>query len=193
MKNFVLRLFLAIALIMYGLASCKNEVKQMNTKDQAIDKNNAQFKKTDSEKDEAAFLVDIAEMDFTAIELAQLADLRSTNEEIKRLSKMLIDDHKKSIDELQLLADNRQLSLPVSVTDKGKDQYNQLNDESGVSFDKKFLNMVIDDHEKAIKKMEDASTDDDKEESVKAWASNQIANLTAHLQEAKMINEKLYN
>ncbi len=39
--------------------------------------------------------------------------------------------------------------------------------------------------------MENASEDDDKDESVKTWASKKIATLTAHLQEAKMLKEKL--
>lgn len=195
MKNLLIisKRILLIVIITSGLIACNDTSKPADTKEEAIDRNKIQFEKEASEKDEATFFVDIAEMDLTAIEIAQLAEMKSSNEEIKKISLLLIDDHEKSVAELKDLADNREISLPLSVTDDGKDQYNALNEKTGVNFDKKFLDMVIDDHQKAIKKMEKASVDDDKDENVKVWASNRITNLTDHLQQAKMLKEKLYN
>lgn len=187
----VSKAFLVIGLIAWTLTSCKNEPKQEDTKEEAEDKNDAQFDKVASEKDEATFFVDIAEMDLAEIELAKLAQQKASNVDVKKYAEMLVTDHTKSSAELKDLADNRQLTLPTSLTDKGKDEYNKLNEKSGLDFDKKFIDKMIDDHEKAIKKMEDASEDNDKDQSIKVWASNKITSLTSHLQQAKMLKEKL--
>jgi putative membrane protein len=191
-KLFITRnAFLIMGLITWSFFSCKDAPKPEDTKETAEDKNEAQFEEKASEKDEATFFVDIAEIDLAEIETAKLAHQKATNLDVKKYAEMLVTDHTKSSAELQKLADNRQLSLPTSVTDDGKEKYNNLNKKLGLDFDKEFINTMIEDHEKAIKKMEDASKDNDKDQSVKVWASNKIANLTAHLQKAKMLKEKL--
>lgn len=193
MKNLInqSRIFLISGLIAGSLISCKQNEKPEDTKEAAEEQNEAQFDKVASEEDEAAFLVDIAEIDLAEIEIAKLAEQKTANPDVKRFATMLVDDHKKSSAELKVLADHRQITLPTSITDKGKDQYNKIHDEEGKDFDAKFVNLMIDNHEKAIHKMEDASEDKKKDESIKIWASSKIANLTAHLQHAKMLKEQL--
>lgn len=185
------KVFLATVLMAWTLNSCKQEPKHEDTKDAAEDQNEAQLDKVASQDDEATFFVAIAEMDLAEIEMANLAEQKAMHAEVKTYAKMLVADHTKSNAELKKLADNRQLTLPASITDDGKDAYNKLNESTGHDFDVKFVDMMIDDHEKAIKKMEDASEDTDKDESVKVWASNKIAGLTQHLQQAKMLKDKL--
>lgn len=194
MKNLfhLSKAFLFIVIIACSLASCKNsEAKPEDPKDVATDKNEAQLDQVASEDDEATFFVNIAEMDLTEISLAELAQKKATNLKVKELAKMIVTDHANSSAELKKLADARSLSLPTSLTDNGKEDYNALNEKSGIDFDKKFVDMMIDAHEKAINKMENASEDNDKDETVKVWASNKIATLTAHLQKAKMLKEEL--
>ncbi|MEO8515590.1 MAG: DUF4142 domain-containing protein [Flavobacterium sp.] len=184
--------FLFMGIIICSLASCKNsDAKPEDTKDVATDKNEAQLDQVASEDDEATFFVDIAEMDLTEIKLAELAQQKATNLKVKEFAKMIVTDHANSSVELKNLADNRSLSLPTSLTDNGRADYNTLNEESGIDFDKKFVDMMVDAHEKAIRKMENASEDNDKDETVKVWASNKIAALTSHLQKAKMLKEDL--
>lgn len=185
------RMLLGIGLIAFMLTSCKSETKTEDTKEAAEDQNEAQLDKVPSEKDEADFFVDVAEIDLAEIELGNLAQQKSMNSDVKKYGEMLVSDHTKSSTELKELANSRQLTLPSSVTDEGKDQYNKLNAESGLDFDKKFIDMAIDAHEKAIKIMEQASTNDDNDEAVKKWASDKVPALTKHLQQAKMIKEKL--
>jgi putative membrane protein len=109
---------------------------------------------------------------------------------VKSFGKMLVDEHTKSASEVSALAKAKNFTLPTSLTEDGQEEYKKLNEKSGVDFDKKFADMMIDGHEKAIKKLEDASKNA-KDQDVKTWASNNIAGLTAHLEHAKMLKQNL--
>ncbi|MEO8255514.1 DUF4142 domain-containing protein [Flavobacterium sp. FlaQc-47] len=192
MKKILLvgKTFLAAGLIMLSLNSCKNETKQEDPKEVAEDANEEKFDTINNKEDDSEFLVDQAEINLAEIEIGKLAQTKSTNPEVKKFGKMLVDEHTKSASEVSALAKAKNFTLPTSITEDGKEEYNKLNEKSGLDFDKKFADMMIDGHEKAIDKLKKASekaTDQD----VKLWASNNIAGLTAHLEHAKMLKQEL--
>ena len=192
MKKLLLagKVILGAGLIIIFLNSCKNETKQEDPKEVAEDSNEAKFDSIENKKDDSEFLVDIAEVNLAEIEIGKLAQIKSTNPDVKNFGKMLVEEHTKSASEVSALAKAKNFTLPSSLTEDGQDEYTKLNEKSGVEFDKKFADMMIDGHEKAIDKLTKAS-EDAKDEDVKLWASNNIAGLTAHLQHAKMLKEKL--
>jgi putative membrane protein len=192
MKKLLLagKVILGAGLIIIFLNSCKNETKQQDPKEVAEDTNEAKFDSIEDKKDDSEFLVDIAEVNLAEIEIGKLAQTKSTNVEVKKFGKMLVDEHTKSASEVSALAKAKNFTLPTSLTEEGQEEYNKLNEKSGVDFDKKFADMMIDGHEKAIEKLKKAS-EDAKDEDVKVWASNNIAGLTAHLEHAKMLKQNL--
>ncbi|KAF2338547.1 DUF4142 domain-containing protein [Flavobacterium tistrianum] len=192
MKKLLLagKAILGAGLIIIFLQSCKNETKQEDPKEVAEDANEAKFDSIDSKEDDSEFLVDQAEINLAEIEIGKLAQTKSTNAEVKKFGKMLVDEHTKSASEVSALAKAKNFTLPNSLTEEGQDEYNKLNEKSGVDFDKKFADMMIDGHEKAIKKLEKAAKDANDQE-VRTWASNNIAGLTAHLEHAKMLKQNL--
>ncbi|KAF2518055.1 DUF4142 domain-containing protein [Flavobacterium foetidum] len=192
MKKLLLagKAILGAGLIIIFLQSCKNETKQEDPKEVAEDANEAKFDTIDNKEDDSEFLVDQAEINLAEIEIGKLAQSKSTNPEVKKFGKMLVDEHTKAASEVSALAKAKNFTLPTSLTEDGQEEYKKLNEKSGLDFDKKFADMMIDGHEKAIKKLEDASKnahDDD----VKLWASNNIAGLTAHLEHAKLLKQNL--
>ncbi|MEP6929641.1 MAG: DUF4142 domain-containing protein [Flavobacterium sp.] len=192
MKKLLLagKVILGAGLIIIFLNSCKNEPKQEDPKEVAEDTNEAKFDSIEDKKDDSEFLVDIAEVNLAEIEIGKLAQTKSTNTEVKKFGKMLVDEHTKSASEVSALAKAKNFTLPTSLTEEGQDEYKKLNEKSGVDFDKKFADMMIDGHEKAIDKLRKAS-EDAKDDDVKLWASNSIAGLTAHLEHAKMLKQGL--
>ncbi|RZJ52881.1 MAG: DUF4142 domain-containing protein [Flavobacterium sp.] len=192
MKKLLLagKVILGAGLIIIFLNSCKNETKQEDPKEVAEDSNEAKFDSIDSKEDDSQYLVDIAETNLAEIEIGKLAQTKSTNPEVKSFGKMLVEEHTKSASEVSALAKTKNFTLPTALTEEGQDEYNKLNEKTGVDFDKKFADMMVDGHEKAIEKLKKASenaTDQD----VKMWASNNIAGLTAHLEHAKMLKQNL--
>jgi len=192
MKKLLLatKMILGAGLIIIFLQSCKNEPKKEDTKEVAEDTNEAKFDSIADKKDDSEFLVDIAEVNLAEIEIGKLAQIKSTNSEVKKLGKMLVDEHTKSASEVSALASAKNFTLPTSITEEGKEEYNKLNEKSGTDFDKKFIDMIIDGHQKAIDKLRTTS-EDAKDNDVKLWASNNIAGMTAHLEHAKMIKQNL--
>ncbi|MFD1605673.1 DUF4142 domain-containing protein [Flavobacterium artemisiae] len=192
MKKLLLagKAILGAGLIILFLQSCKNETKQEDPKEVAEDANEAKFDTIDSKEDDSEFLVDQAEINLAEIEIGKLAQTKSTNPEVQKFGKMLVDEHTKSASEVSALAKTKNFTLPTTLTEEGKDEYNKLNEKSGVDFDKKFADMMIDGHEKAIDKLQKASKDAT-DEDVKLWATNNIAGLTAHLEHAKLLKQKL--
>lgn len=192
MKKILLagKLILGAGLIIISLNSCKNETKQEDPKEVAEDANEAKFDSVDNKEDDSEFLVDQAEINLAEIELGKLAETKGTNPEVKKFGKMMVDDHTKAASEVSALAKTKNFTLPTSLTEEGQEEYNKLNEKSGADFDKKFADMMIDGHEKAINKLKKAS-EDAKDPDVRTWASNNIAGLTAHLEHAKMLKQNL--
>ena len=192
MKNLILagKTILGACLLLLFLNSCKNETKQEDPKEVAEDSNEAKFDSIEEKKDDSEFLVDIAEVNLAEIEIGKLAQTKSSNPEVKKFGKMLVDKHTKSASEVSALAKAKNFTLPTSLTEDGKEEYKKLDEKSGLDFDKKFADMMIDGHEKAIDKLKKA-TEDAKDQDVKLWASNNIAPLTAHLEHAKLLKQNL--
>lgn len=192
MKKILLagKAILGAGLLVIFLNSCKNETKQEDPKEVAEDTNEAKFDSIADKKDDSEYLVDIAEVNLAEIEIGKLAQQKSTNPEVKKFGKMLVDEHTKSAGEVSALAKSKNFTLPTSLTEEGQEEYKKLNEKSGLDFDKKFADMMIDGHEKAIEKLQKA-TKDAKDEDIKLWASNNIAPLTAHLEHAKLLKQDL--
>lgn len=192
MKKILLagKAILGAGLLVIFLNSCKNETKQEDPKEVAEDINEAKFDTIADKEDDSEFLVDQAEINLAEIEIGKLAQTKSTNAEVKKFGKMLVDEHTKAASEVSALAKTKNFTLPTSLTEEGQEEYNKLNEKSGTDFDKKFADMMVSGHEKAIDKLRKAA-EDATDADVKLWASNNIAGLTAHLEHAKLLKQNL--
>lgn len=180
----------AVLSLSFGTTSCKQESKPEDSKEAAQDQNEVKFEDNNAKEDDSEFLVDAAETDLEEIEVGKLAQQKGTDEEVKSFGKMLVDDHTKSFEDLKTFSDKKQISLPLVATEDGKEAYNDLNKKTGLDFDKKFADMMVDGHEKEIKNAEKVSKDA-KDEEIRVWAANKIPTLTTHLEHAKKLKERL--
>lgn len=187
-----LKAIFASSLLMLALTtSCKKETKEEDTKDVATEQNDDKFDNNDNREDDSEFLVAAAETDLMEIEIGKLAQTKGTNQGVKDFGKMLVDDHTKSANDTKPLAEKLGVSLPTSITDKGKEHYAELNGkEAGKDFDQKFADMMVKGHEEAISKMEKASQEANDAE-VKAWAANMVPTLRMHLEHAKTLKDQV--
>jgi putative membrane protein len=122
MKKILLasKVILGAGLIIIFLNSCKNETKQEDPKEVAEDANEAKFDSIDNVEDDSEFLVDQAEINLAEIEIGKLAQQKSTNAEVKKFGKMLVDEHTKSASEISALAKAKNFTLPTSLTEDCK-------------------------------------------------------------------------
>lgn len=178
----VLQAILFIAVIISTSSCMNNSLK--DTKEVAEEKNEAKFDKSGNERD-AQFLVNAAEINIEEISFGKLAQERGTMDHVKELGKMMEDEHTKSLVDLTTLAKTKNISIPTSQTENGKDAYKKISDKSGNDFGKEYSSMMVNGHRRAIELFEKASADCT-DPDIKAWAAASLPALRTHLDHALM-------
>jgi len=95
------------------------------------------------------------------------------------------NDHTKSLNELKVLASKKGITIPTSLTEDGKEEYNKLNDKKESDFNEDYCDIMEKDHKNAINKFERASKNAEDSE-IKAWATATLPKLRAHLDHANV-------
>lgn len=179
-KSRVLQATLIIGVII-GTSSCMKN-KPDNTKEVAEEKNEQKFDNNKNEKD-AQFLVDAAEINHEEISLGQLAQQKGGSGHVKELGKMMENEHTKSLADLTALAKTKNISLPTSQTENGKDAYKKLIEKSGNDFGKEYSSLMVNEHKDAIALFEKASTECT-DPDIRAWSVAMIPALRTHLDQS---------
>ena len=186
-QHFLKDLLLMGALIsITGLTACDN--KPDDAKEAAEETNEQVIDDRKGEKD-AQFLVDAADINLMEVHMGQMAT-KATLQDVKDFGKKMETDHQKAYDDLAALAASKNITIPGTVSEDGMKHHEDLNDKSGYDFDRAFMDKMVDGHEKAIDKFEKAA-EDCEDADIKAWASKMLPDLRAHLDQAKMLKEKV--
>lgn len=180
-----------IILFAFVFNSCKKD-KNIDTKEIAQEENEEKFDNSKQDEKDSRYLVEAAETDSKEIEIGKLAQEKSTDPDVKAFGKMLVDDHTQAAGDVKKLAARKNISLPDSMTEEARKEYDDLNKKSGLDFDKKFAEMMVKGHEKAIDKMTEAA-EEAADEEIRYWATNKIPTLTEHLEHAKSLKGKIDN
>lgn len=187
-RRSMIRRTVPVASVLMGMLLCSPQVYAQasapGTTAYAADSNKVPHADTD-------FLKDVAHANQAELEAARQAANKASNTEVKAYAQTMLDEHGKLGKDLSALAASKNVSLPTepSLIDKGKLKVLGMRDNA--SFDKHYVNsMGIDAHEDAIKRFQ-KEINDGKDAEVKAFASNNLANLQRHLQMAKDLKAKL--
>ena len=160
-----------------------NNAKTEDTKEVAQDHNEAKFDDNANKSDDSKFLVAAAEINLEEVQLAKLAQTNANSDEVKKLGKMMEQDHSAAMTELNGLASKKQITIPTSITDNGQSAYKTLSEKKGKDFDKAYGDMIVDGHKDAISIFEKASTDC-KDADIKSWAAGMLPKLRSHMDKA---------
>jgi putative membrane protein len=135
------------------------------------------------------FVMEAASGGMMEVELGQLAQQKASSQRVKDFGAMMVRDHSKANNDLKAAVSGK-ATIPASMEDNHQEHVNDLTKKTGTDFDKAYIKMMVDDHEKDIKKFEDASKDA-KDPAVKDFATNTLPTLRQHLAEAKSIRDEL--
>jgi len=174
-----------LSIVLAGFVSCNSSDE---SKTQAEDANKEKFDKA-AEKD-AQFVVDQVSGNYAEVKLAQLAQQKSTNAEIKSIAAMLESDHTAVLNDLKSFATKKNISIPAEESQDAKDKFQKLNEEQSTAFDKRWCDELMDKHTKGIKSYEDASTNLEDPE-LKSWAANLVPKLKMHHEKLEACHKKL--
>ncbi len=132
------------------------------------------------------FLNDAAPGGMAEIALGRLAVERTANPEVKRFAERVIADHAKAGEELEQLAQRKQVTLPADVNPQHKEALAQLSQLEGAAFDRAYVKAMVANHVKDVTAFESVAkgaVDAD----VKAFAVKTLPTLRVHLEEIRGI------
>lgn len=137
-----------------------------------------------ADRKEAAFIKDAAQGGQAEVQLGQLAQQKSQNDQVKQFGQHLQQDHSQANQELMQIAQKLGVTVPTGPDRKEARHAEKLQDKTGADFDKAFVEHAIQDHQKDITKFQQA-LQDVKNPELKAFIQKSIPKLTQHLQMAR--------
>jgi putative membrane protein len=132
------------------------------------------------------FMQRAAASDVFEIQTGQMATQEAQTQEVQQFGQQLVADHTQSSTMLRNLADQKNIALPDSMNQEQMVIRNNLRNQSGVAFDREFINAQVQAHEEAVDLYEQATrevTDQD----VRGFAQQVLPKLQQHLDLARQL------
>lgn len=191
MKNL---LFLTYSIAFTLMIACSSQEK--DSKELADSVNKTKDTVTNSadiitvRDNEAEFATNAADASLAEINFANLAIANTTNNEIKTYANMMLKDHGMANDELMALAKSKNVTLPATMSSEHQKNRNELAEKKGTDFDKKYAQLMEENHVKVLAVMEHQArkgTDPD----LKAFAAKLVPVVNSHLNAIRKIKKGL--
>lgn len=131
-----------------------------------------------------AFAKGAARGGLAEVDLGNMAKDKASNNDVQQFGDKMVTDHGKANDELKSIAEQKNITLPSSLTAKDKATDTRLSRLSGDAYDKAYMRDMVLDHEHdvtAFRKEAKSGRDPD----LKAYASRTLPTLEDHLKIAK--------
>jgi putative membrane protein len=135
------------------------------------------------------FVLQAAGSNMLEVQLGRLAVERGASNAVKQHGAKMVEEHTQVTQELMQLAMEKGVQVPTELSSQNKAVRDRLSGLSGTSFDAAYKQVMLDSHNQAIALFK-AESQQGQDADVKAWATNILPNLQAHLQ---MINQMAGN
>ncbi|MEG4204671.1 DUF4142 domain-containing protein [Microcoleus sp. Pol7_A1] len=133
------------------------------------------------------FVMQAAQTGMLEVQLGRLAVQRGSSAGVKQYGQEMVDEHTQANQELMQLAMQKGVELPTEMSSQNKALTDRFSGLSGRSFDTAYKQAMIDSHNQAIALFQ-AQSQQGQDPDLKAWATQKLPNLQAHLQ---MVNQML--
>jgi len=141
-------------------------------------------------KDDSTFVMKAADAGMTEVELGKIAQESASNDKVKEFGQMMVKDHSAANDQLKKIAQSKNIMIPDSLSSASKKHISEMQKKKGKDFDKAYMSMMVDGHQKVLKEFEtEQSKGADAE--LKSFASQTATTIKGHLDSAKSIKSSL--
>jgi putative membrane protein len=130
------------------------------------------------------FLKEAGQANQTEIAMANVAEGKSQNTQVKDLARMMRTDHEQNYGQLQTIAQNHGIALDAKLDMLNQHEVNRLQKANDADFDKEYTKVMLKDHVKCIKSFDKAALDIE-EQDVKQYAQSTLPALRHHLQKSE--------
>jgi putative membrane protein len=169
---------LLLPLLASIIASCGDNQKAKNFNNKTlVDGQGMEFIKTANEAG------------LTEVKASTIAGTMSKNPRVIGFAKMMIDDHTQAGKELTDLADDKMVDQSDLLKPEHQKTIDSIAKLSGPSFDKAYMNMMVNDHIQAVALFEKTSSN--KNNAVQKFARKMLPALKMHLDSARVIAASL--
>jgi len=187
------KLFLipALVAVLCLAQSCNNNRQQSDDSiDSAKEVNDTTL--THAEEPISDFMIEAASSGMKEVELGKIAQQKATNQRVKDFANMMVEDHKKAHKELAALAQAKSVTLPETMGDKHQKSFDDVKNKTGADFDKDYMKLMVDEHQKMINKFKKRAEEEDKRDSeVSAFAQKTLTYLQIHIDSARAIYDSI--
>jgi putative membrane protein len=139
---------------------------------------------------DSVFMNEAAQGGMAEVELGQMAASKAQNAEVKQFGEKMVADHTKANNELKELAGRLAVTLPTEPNPKQKETKERLSKLSGAEFDKEYVKVQVEDHEKTVALFEKEAASGTKSET-KAFAAKSLPTLKMHLEMIRGLSNKI--
>lgn len=150
---------------------------------------NSKMNETPTSQAANDFMLTAASGGMLEVTLGKMAQEKGSNADVKAFGQKMVEDHGKANAELKTLAASKNVTLPVEPIAEHQKHIDAMKDMSGAAFDKHYMSMMVQDHQKDISEFEKATQNEDAD--VKAFATKTLPILKAHLELAEKTNAKV--
>jgi putative membrane protein len=137
----------------------------------------------------SAFVKQAAETNAAEIAMAEVAQERASNDNVKHYAKHLQQEHELATERLQQIAQKKNVDVPNEPNRMHKEQTNRLSQLQGAEFDKAYIDAQVKAHQQAIRVFEQqAKSAQDAE--IRQYAQMHLPTLREHLEQAQLLQKQ---
>ncbi len=177
-----------LLLLLFAVACNPN--KPEDSEKVANESNEKKFNSNEKSAEDSRFVVEAASGGLLEVTLGNLAQQNAASAPVKEYGQSMAMDHSKANEELQYLAEKKNITLPTTPGADHQKLIDELSKKRGLEFDKAYMQAMVEDHEEDIahfRKQADTGTDVE----IKAFAQGKVRILQHHLDMAKAINASI--
>jgi putative membrane protein len=184
----------ALFVMAFLIVACNNETKDSVEKADSTNKAHIDSPGVQqpiiTDEETASFLVKATNGGMTEMQSGQMAQEKGMDQKTKDFGAMMVHDHSAVNDEVKILAAQRNVILPDSMSDENKKELNDLSKKTGREFDRAYINSMVKKHESTIDLFEKAA-DKVNDTDVKTFINNTLPKVRNHLDSAKAVRKAL--
>jgi putative membrane protein len=187
MKKVILfSLFITSALT---FQACNNVAKTETDSVEAAEDSNENVN-NDVKEDDSDFMIEASNGGMMEVEAGKLAQSNGASQAVKDFGARMVADHSKAGEELKAMASAKSVVLPTTLGEEEQKHITDMTAMKGADFDKHYVDMMVNDHDKTVSMFEEAAKDA-KDADVRAWASKTLPVLKEHQTAIKAIKDKM--
>ena len=145
--------------------------------------------KTNVNDEAAMFMKDAAAGGMMEVTFAELAAKKASSPKVKAFATQMIRDHGKANAQVAAIAEKAGVLLPTDFSAEQKKHFDHLSTLSGAEFDKQYMKMMVEDHQKTLELFKHGQ--DVNKQDLASFAKETVPVIERHHEQAKAINSNL--